>query len=304
MKKLSMWTLAIFALAMPLFLTSCEDDDNDPIQTNSIVDIAVSDPNFSILVEALTKAGLVSTLEQPGPFTVFAPTNAAFNNLFTNLGVSGIADLDAATLTPILLYHVVGANVKSTDLMTGFVSSLSDGPESTKVSIYVDVTSGVKLNGSTNVTTADIAADNGTVHVIDEVLLPPDVVDMAINHPDFNILVDAVIHAGLDGTLKMAGPYTVFAPTDAAFTSFLNGAGINAITDIPSADVAGVLLNHVVSGNVEAAEVTSGMVPTLGSNSLNVVVGSGVVINGDVNVVITDVQCTNGVIHVISKVIQ
>lgn len=304
MKKLSIWALAVFALTMPLFLSSCSDDDDDPIMTNTIVDIAASDARFTTLVEALTKAGLVTTLQQAGPYTVFAPTNAAFNDLFNALGVSGIQDLDAATLTPILLYHVVGANVLSTDLSTGFVNSLSDGAESTKVSIDVDISSGVKLNGSTNVTQADIAADNGTIHVIDAVLLPPDVVDIAINNSDFNILVEAVVHAGLESTLRMAGPYTIFAPTDAAFTSFLNGAGVASITDIPSADVAAVLLNHVVSGNIEASEVMTGMVPSLGTNALDITVSGGVTINTNVNVVVTDVQGTNGVIHVIDQVIQ
>lgn len=304
MKKLSIWALAVFALTMPLFLSSCSDDDDDPIITNTIVDIAASDARFTTLVEALTKAGLVTTLQQAGPYTVFAPTNAAFDDLFNALGVSGIQDLDAATLTPILLYHVVGANVLSTDLSTGFVNSLSDGAESTKVSIDVDISSGVKLNGSANVTQADIAADNGTIHVIDAVLLPPDVVDLAINNSDFNILVEAVVHAGLESTLRMAGPYTIFAPTDAAFTSFLNGAGVASITDIPSADVAAVLLNHVVSGNIEASEVMTGMVPSLGTNALDITVSGGVTINTNVNVVVTDVQGTNGVIHVIDQVIQ
>lgn len=305
MKKLKFLPIAMMLLALPLVFTSCDDDDDgDPQMTNSIVDIAVSNPDFTILVEALQKAGLVTTLDGAGPFTVFAPTNAAFNKLFTALNVNGIQDLDVATLTPILLYHVVSGDVRAANLTTDFVGTLSDGPENTKADIFVDISSGVVLNGNTTVTTADVVADNGVIHIIDEVLLPPDVVDMAINHPDFNILVEAVVHAGLESTLRMAGPYTIFAPTDAAFTAFLNSIPVASITDIPSADVAAVLLNHVVSGNVEASEVMAGMVPTLGTDQLDITLGSGVVINGDVNVIITDVQATNGVIHVIDKVIQ
>ncbi|MBT8194905.1 MAG: fasciclin domain-containing protein [Bacteroidia bacterium] len=304
MKKLAFLPLAVILFALPLVLTSCDDDDDDPVMTTTVVDIATGDPNFSTLVDALTKANLVTTLQGTGPFTVFAPTNAAFDQLFIDLGVNGIADLDAATLTPILLYHVVSGDVRSNMLSNGFVPSLSDGPESTNVDIEVDITSGVVLNGSTMVTTADLAADNGVVHVIDKVLLPPTVVDMAINNADFNILVDAVVHAGLAPTLSGAGPFTVFAPTDAAFTTFLNSVSVNAITDLPAADVEAVLLNHVVSGNVEASEVMTGSVPTLGANPVNLDASSSVVINGTINVVIADIQGANGVIHVIDAVIQ
>lgn len=133
--------------------------------TGTVVDIAVSNPDFSILVEAVTKAGLADALSADGPFTVFAPTNEAFNALFKELGVSGVKDLTAEQLTPILTYHVVSGKVMSTDLSNTSVATLNGEK------IKIDVSNGVKINDS-HVTAADISGKNGVVHVIDKVLIP------------------------------------------------------------------------------------------------------------------------------------
>ena len=132
---------------------------------SSVVDIAVSNPDFSILVEAVTKADLAGVLSADGPFTVFAPTNEAFEKLFKQLGVSGIKDLTAEQLSPILTYHVVSGKVMSTDLSNTSVATLNGKK------IKVDITDGVKINDS-HVVKADISGTNGVVHVIDEVLIP------------------------------------------------------------------------------------------------------------------------------------
>merc|ERR1711879_680399 len=132
----------------------------------SVVNIAIDNDNFSTLVSAVVKAGLVDALSAPGPLTVFAPTNDAFDALFTALNISGIENLTAEQLVPILTYHVVSGNVLSTALANGMVPTLSG---ENKVS--VDISSGVKINDS-NVIAADIQGANGVVHVIDKVLLP------------------------------------------------------------------------------------------------------------------------------------
>lgn len=131
----------------------------------TVVDIAVANPDFSILVEAVTKAGLAGALSADGPFTVFAPTNDAFKALFKQLGVSGIKDLTAEQLTPILTYHVVAGKVMSTDLKNTSVATLNGQK------IKIDISNGVKINDS-KVTAADISGKNGVVHVIDRVLIP------------------------------------------------------------------------------------------------------------------------------------
>lgn len=131
----------------------------------TVVDIAVANSDFSILVEAVTKTGLAGALSADGPFTVFAPTNEAFKALFKQLGVSGIKDLTAEQLKPILTYHVVSGKVMSTDLSNTSVATLNGQK------IKIDISNGVKINDS-KVTTADILGTNGVVHVIDKVLIP------------------------------------------------------------------------------------------------------------------------------------
>lgn len=305
------FSLGLFLLMIAAIVNvSCEDDDNDmpnPMPTEkNIVDIVVGNDNFSILAAALTKADLVEALNANGPFTVFGPTNAAFEQLFTDLGVSGINELSTEALAPILLYHVLGFQAKSTDLSDGYVQTLSTiTPGDYPINLLVGLDSGVKLNNSANVTSADVMASNGVIHIIDEVLLPPDVVDLAIANATFSHLVDAVIKADLVDALKGDGPFTIFAPTDAAFETLFADLGINGIEDLSAEDLAPILTYHVVSGNVLAADVSTGTVSTLNTEAdLEIDAdGGGVIINGSSNVIATDVQGTNGVIHVIDKVL-
>jgi len=132
----------------------------------TVVSTALNNSNFSILVAAVVKAKLVDALNESGPFTVFAPTNEAFQKLFTALKVTGISDLTEEQLKPILLYHVVSGNNVSSGLVTGNIPTLHGSD------LAVSVGKGVLLNGKTNVSLADIQSSNGVVHVIDEVLLP------------------------------------------------------------------------------------------------------------------------------------
>lgn len=274
-------------------------------EPQSIADIAVANEDFTSLVAALSKAELVETLDSEGTFTVFAPTNAAFATLFSDLGVSGIEDVSAEALTQILLYHVLATKKMSTDLATGYLETLStDSPDANAVVLRADVEGGVMLNKETSVTTADIEAFNGVIHIIDKVLLPPNVVDIAIADSTFEHLVAAVVKADLAGTLSGDGPFTIFAPTDTAFEALFTELGVSGIDELSAETLTPILLYHVVSGNVRASAVTTGTVPTLNdTNSLDIDISSGVVINGNTNVIATDVQGTNGVIHAIDKVL-
>lgn len=308
MKSIKKFTLlATVILATSVLFSSCnKDEDPAPAQPQSIVEIASSNSDFSILVEALTKADLVTALQGDGPFTVFAPTNAAFEDLFATLNVSGISDLSKEALTPILLYHVVGVEAKASSLTTGYVETLNAATsDNMGVKLYVSVESNVMLNGTTKVSTADIDASNGVIHVIDKVLLPPSVVDLAISNPNFSILVEAVVKAGLVDALNGAGPFTVFAPTNDAFQKLFSELNVSGISDLSAEALTPILLYHVVSGNVVSSEVASGMVPTLneGSDLTLSVSDMGVTINSNSKVVAVDVQGTNGVIHAIDKVL-
>lgn len=300
-------SMAMLAVAMVFVFASCSKDEEETpmMESKNIVETAVSNDQFSILVEALTKAGLASALEAPGPFTVFAPTNDAFNALFSQLGVTGISDLSAEVLTPILLNHVVSGSVKAADVTTGYVSTLNNAaPGQNMVQVYAVKSGDVMVDGS-KVIIADVMASNGVIHAIDKVILPATVVNHAINNPNFSILVQAVVKAGLVDALSAAGPFTVFAPTNDAFNALFADLGVSGIADLSADQLTPILLYHVVSGNVRASQVTSGDVPTLKEGSAISITanGMGVMLNGNANVVATDVQGINGVIHVIDRVI-
>ena len=149
-----------FGLNLTSVAKSCDDTSS-----STVVEIAVSNPDFSILVEAVTKADFAGALSAEGPFTVFAPNNDAFKALFATLGVKGVEDLTAEQLTPILTYHVVSGKVMSGDLSNTSVKTLNGGK------IKIDLSDGVKINDS-NVIAADIKGKNGVIHVIDKVLIP------------------------------------------------------------------------------------------------------------------------------------
>lgn len=301
------FNLSFFLVLFSLLITSCSDDDTmveEPTPTNTIVDIASADDQFSTLVAAVQKAGLVETLQSEGTFTVFAPTNSAFSELLGILGASSLDDLTDDAVKDILLYHVLGQELASGDLSNTYVPTLAAiGPNGSAVDLLVSIDGGVSLNGNVNVTAADISADNGIVHVIDKVLLPPNVVDKAIANSTFTSLVSAVVRADLAGALSAEGPFTVFAPTNDAFAQLLVDLGVATIDDIPLDVLTKVLLYHVVSGNVLSTDLSNGMVPTLEGQMIDINIDGGVSINGDVNVVAADVQAVNGVIHVIDKVL-
>jgi len=294
--------IAVIGIGM-FTLTSCEKDDNNDdnmVDTpKSIAAIASADPQFSILVEALTKADLATTLSQSGTYTVFAPTNAAFTALFTQLGVSGIDQLSGDALRPILLYHVLGSKAVSSGLSSGYVSTLSPAVGGRFVSLKVDVASGVKLNSASNVTAADIQASNGVIHVIDKVLLPPTVADLAVANSSFTTLVSALSGAGLVPALSdPKATLTVFAPTNDAFAQ---------LSSVPE-DLKPILLYHVLGSTVYASQVATGYAKTLSAymtNPMDIYINttSGVKINNSATVVLADVVGTNGVIHVIDKVL-
>lgn len=309
MKKLLL--LLFLSLSTGLFFTACnDDDDNSP---KSVVDLAQSNADLSILVDALVRADLVTTLDGPGPFTVLAPTNAAFTTLLSNLGFNSLNDVPVDVLRNILLNHVISGDVRSGALTTGYVSTLAKGPNDSPISLYVDVTSGVKFNGTATVTTADVVGTNGVVHIIDQVITIPTVVTHALSNPDFSILVAALTRAdlGVDyvGLLSGNGPFTVFAPTNAAFTALLTELGANSLNDIPAATLNSVLQYHVVSGaNVRSSQLTDGQqVTSYQGGTFTIDLSDGAKITDGQNritsIIAVDVQGGNGVVHAIDRVI-
>ena len=300
--------LALISL-FSITLTSCNEDDNEVAPTQDIVALAQGNPELSTLVTALTKyPDLVSTLSGNGTFTVFAPTNTAFQGLLTAIGQTDLNNIPESVLKSVLQYHVVSsATVLSSQLSNGDVTTV--GGEK----ISVNVTSGVKLNTTVNVVTADVKATNGVVHVIDAVLVPPTITPIvgtivapAYFNKNFSTLVSAVVQAGLLPTLlSTTNQLTLFAPTNDAFAA----AGITTLppnTTEGNALLTSILAYHVIAGTSEitAANIANGpsSATTFGGSKIYLSKGAaGVFINGKTKVTATDIQGSNGIVHVIDR---
>ena len=279
----------LIASTLPL---SVNADANDDIPTN-----AAATGVHDSLVAALTHVDLVTTLQGTGPFTVFAPTDQAFTDAGIDLNDFNTQE-EKDTLSDILLYHVVSGSVPSSAVTDGMLATMVNGDKA-----KFGVSGSTVTVGTATVTTADVQASNGIIHVIDKVLMPPvDIPTTAQTTGIHTSLVAAVIQADLLPTLQGTGPFTVFAPTDQAFTD----AGIDlAALDNPTGKqtLSDILLYHVVSAEVQSSDVTDCMsADAANGQPLSFTVGSTVMVN-DANVTSTDVVASNGLIHVIDKVL-
>ena len=316
--KAKKFTKVIFMISLFLSLglfTSCSNDDDSIIREYDIVETAINSPNLSVLVSALQRADLVSALQADGPFTVFAPTNSAFQDLLdSNSSWNTLEDIPVATLKSVLLFHVLSGKVMASDLSDTYVNTLSTGPLANTLSLQVEVTGGVEFNGDSKPIFTDIMATNGVVHTIDKVMLPADIVTLSLNNAGFSTLVAALTdsrHTTDFVTLLQAdGPYTVFAPTNAAFQALLDSnSSWSSLADIPIATLDAVLRYHVFAGgNVQSSQLTDNQVITMfDGNDITVDLSSGAKLetssSQSVTISLTDVQGTNGVIHVVDNVL-
>ena len=318
------WSL-LLGLFSVFLISGCDDDDDESEDSGpgTLTAEVSGNSQFSILVDALTRTGLDSTLDQPGTFTVFAPTDAAFNDLFAELGVGDldglIADVGAERATQILLYHVLQVEVPSSDVTTGFVKTSGANGRGNPMDVYLEADGGVKLNNSrATVQQADIDATNGVAHAIDSVLLPLTVNDIVEISEDLSDLESAVGLAtgDLDVVLgDRSAEYTLFAPTNAAFDTLI--ANLPNVTDLASlvnslgeAQVEDILLYHTLGSEVQSDSINPGAQTTLNPNNqtifLNVTNGGLPIIDGsqqtaDAEVVFTDLTAENGVVHKIDN---
>ncbi|MGB0950382.1 MAG: fasciclin domain-containing protein [Poseidonia sp.] len=252
------------------------------------------------LVAAVIQSDLLPTLQGPGPFTVFAPTDQAFTDAGIDLGALDTPE-GKETLSDILLYHVVGAEVPAANVSDCMSADAANGQQ-----LSFTVGDSVMVNDA-NVTMTDVITSNGLIHVIDKVLMPTDTPNNIPRTAQctgiHDSLVAGVIQAELLETLQGPGPFTVFAPTDQAFTD----AGIDlAALNTPEGKetLSDILLYHVVAGAVPAANVSDCMSATaVNGHPLAFTVGDGVMVN-DANVSLADVNTSNGIIHVIDKVLM
>jgi len=290
------WIKMLLATVTLSAVAACGGHDDEP---KNVLQTAESDSRFSILVEAVVAADLAPTLNGNGPFTVFAPTNDAFAAALTELGLTK-AQLFAnkPLLTQVLTYHVLGSRVPKASVPAGkAITTLQGGIfKIDAVGTGLVLTDG--RNRKANITSTDLFATNGVIHVVDKVLLPADknIVQTAQSLPQFSILVEAVVAANLASALSGTGPLTVFAPTNDAFVALL--ANVPLLTK--------VLTYHVVSGRVLKADVPVGpAITTLQGETFTVDATLAITDRRGrkAGITGTDVLTSNGVIHVVDKVI-
>lgn len=298
--------------AAGLLLAGCGGgSDGPPLDLRSdVVQLAQSNADLSILVEAISAAGLVDTLKGAGPFTVFAPTNAAFAALLSELGVTKAQLLaNKPLLTAVLTYHVIAAKVEKAQIPLGKAVKTVQGSV-LKVEAnnnVLTITDG--RNRTSRIIATDLQARNGVVHVIDRVLLQPNktIVETAQALSQFSILVEAVVAADLQSTLSGSGPFTVFAPTNDAFVALLGELGLTKDQLLANKPLlVKVLTYHVLSGLKLKAELPlDTQIATVEGESLRI--SPTLVItdqrNRTTNIIQTDVLTSNGVIHAVNRVL-
>ena len=315
-KKFFIKSATLMVTGALIFFTSCNKDDDVPASTNTITDIVVAGSNFTTLESAVLKANLQVTLSGAGPFTVFAPDDAAFTA--SGITTATLNSLTTAQVQNILLYHTIGSKIAAADVPAGpnakVITASGDSVFVTKNSTGVYV-NGIKVNA------ADVAADNGVIHTIGKVLIPAagNIVETA-SASGLDSLVKAVTRAttapggdpSLAATLGSA-KLTVFAPTNTAFTQLLAALSLAKIDDIPVATLLAVLRYHVVGGRAFSPDLSNGNLAMLagGNTVINLTNGTsgGPTITGNgngankSNIIATNIVCRNGVVHLVDRVL-
>jgi uncharacterized surface protein with fasciclin (FAS1) repeats len=279
-----------------------EVSQGDKLETKDLVQTAVAAGTFNSLSAALKAAGLIPALQGKGPFTVFAPTDEAFSKLPRGTVESLLKPENKALLTSILTYHVVPGKVTAKQVVKLDKARSLNGQQ-----IDISVSKkGVQVDKA-RVVKADIHASNGVIHVIDSVIMPSsnDIVETAVSAGSFETLIAAVKAAGLVDTLKGSGPYTVLAPTDDAFSKLPPGTIRKLLKPENKGLLTSILTYHVLPGRAFASDVVDRSVAkTLNGQAVDISLGkSGVTIDG-ARVTVTDIDASNGVIHVIDRVIM
>lgn len=327
--------MAIATIALTMF--SCSDDDNNSNQPQTIADIAIAGADFSTLERALVRTNLVGTLDGTGSFTVFAPTNAAFETFFDLLGPTvTVENVDENILKAILLNHVIADEITFAEVPTaGYATTLStlnsaaNGPGISmflqKSGTTITINGGVDSKGATTTqATADVDASNVVIHIVNRVIQIPTLVDHVIDNPEFDTLQTVVTSTGgafgnqgavltaLNG-LTAAAPATLFAPNNAAFTAATTGTGFLTGTAVTAGNVTKVLQYHVTTaGNVRSSQLTNNQVVPMFTSpvqNVTVILGTGTVdikdtANNLSRVFQADIQASNGVIHGVNKVLK
>jgi len=268
--------------------------------TKNVVETAVAAGNFTTLAAALGAADLVDTLQGEGPFTVFAPTDEAFAALPKGTVESLLLPENLGMLTDILTFHVTAGRLPASNVVRQSSLTTVNGQ---RVSIEVS-DRGVRIGGAM-VSATDIQCTNGTIHVLDAVMLPStsNIVETAVEAGTFQTLAAALGAGGLVEVLQGPGPFTVFAPTDDAFAALPKGTVESLLLPENKDRLVAILKNHVVSGRTYSDQLSNGRVATISGTKLAVKVADQGVMIGASKVISADIETSNGVIHAIDTVL-
>ena len=316
MKNKILTIKVLFLIITTLGIISCTDDDDngniiDNTPSNTILDLVIGNPDYSSFLAALNQTGVNATIAGSGNFTVFAPTNTAFDAF---LGGTAIEDVDNAVLTQLVLNHIINTELFAADLTTGYQKTIATQASSNAaIDMYIDTTSGVVINNQSTVIGVDIEADNGVLHEVDMVINTPTINTFVSIDPSLSSLEAALTDEGntvftdllSDTTLDL----TLFAPTNDAFTIFLDGA---MLSDIDNDVLGQVLSNHVIPGTVAISSTLSNLyinTAAVFNGDMNAPItmyvntDDGVLLNGASSVTQADIVTSNGVIHIIDTVV-
>ena len=309
------------ALVIASSFLSCDVEDNESYTLpalSTITEFAESNSDLSNLAAALSAAdGNLLSLLNGGNYTLLAPNNWAFEVWLGTNGFNSIDEVPTDILKNILLNHVISGIVRSSDLTaagSGYTSTNATNTDGDFLSMYFSTNNGIAFNGVTTVLNPDIAASNGVVHVVDLLIELPTVVTFATTNPGFETLVTALTRDDLSedfvsilSTTTEPAPFTVFAPTNEAFSSLFSELGVESLNDIDTATLESTLGTHVVAeANVRFEDLSNGMLITTIGDDLTISVGNGPQLvdlnNRTANIIAVDIQAYNGVIHVIDNV--
>lgn len=312
MKKLIHTFTAVTAAIILLWGSAPAAAYHHQAPEKDIVDTAISAGAFNILVAAVQAAGLEDTLRSDGPFTVFAPTDKAFEDLLEALGISGEDLLSSPQLATVLLYHVLPGSVRASDLrFYRYPETVSGNRYKVEIKWNWQSRSRDIMIDDAMIVTKNIYATNGIIHVIDKVLTPPqNLVETAKQAGQFSTLLAAVDAAGLTDTLNGPGPFTLFAPTDEAFEDLLYQLNISAAELLADPNLPEILLYHVVSGDLTAVDaLRTRRIETIAGDKVKVRLRWSreyrrvIPMVNDARIVDTDIFTSNGTIHVIDRVL-
>ncbi len=311
--------MALYLLLSLSFFTSCKKEDPEAKpKPETVAELAETNPELSMLADALGKSNLEEDISPYGPVTVFGPTNDAFQELLdSNEAWESINDLPVQTLMNVLSFHVVEGNIMSTDLSDTYLKTYAKGPNQEALSLQVNTADGVVFNGNATPVLVDLEFSYGVLHAIDKVMLPPNIVTLALNNSNFSSLVEALTDSrhttDFVALLSEEGPFTVFAPTNEAFEALLaSNEAWESLSDIPIETLEAVLTYHVLGdANVQADQLSDGDLTMLGGGTLTIdltegaqiMTSSGQTVNILVGEATNDVQGTNGVIHAVDAVL-